>query len=162
MQASLERLSQGIARTGLDCRPQIPDEDLSRGSFRKEWSGSAGNAELIVVDLLAERTNGEKFVAARDTAVSGHAEQALEQREEASDVFGSDALEITIAANGAVSGKLVGEWDTAGAEARSAEGAPPRPAADKSSGKIHECTSPRPATCRRVAGGANHQSCSFE
>ncbi len=140
----------------------MPDGNLSRGGFRKEWNGSAGNAELIVADLLTEGTNGEKFVAARITAVSGHAEPALEQRKEASDMFGSDALEITIAANGTVSGKLVGEWDTAGAEARSAEGAPPRSAADKSSGKIDEGTSPRPATCRRVAGGANHQSCSFE
>lgn len=113
------------------------------------------------MDFLAEGTNGEKFVSAGYAAVGRHSEQALEECEEAGDVFGGDTLEIVIAADGAVSAKFGGERNEARAEARSASRASPRQAADEGSGKISNSTSARAAAGRRIAGGANHRSWVF-
>ena len=109
-----------------------------------------------------ERTNGEKLVAAGNATIGGHTEQAFERSGKAGYVLWSDALEILIAADSAMSGKAVGERRGAAAKALSAAGAPPRQAADKSGGEIHKCTSARPTAGRRMAGGTNHQRCSFE
>ena len=112
--------------------------------------------------FFAKRSKREKLVPARDAAVGRHAKETFEGSGEAGYVFGSDALEITIAANGTVSRKFAGNRNQAGAEACTATGASPRQPAENGSGEIHEVTSARAAAGRRVAGGANHQSCSFE
>jgi len=117
---------------------------------------SAGDAEPVVVGFFAEGTNGEEFVAAWDAPVCGHAQKALERSGKARDVFRRDALEIVIAADGAVSGEFAGNRIEAGAEARSAASAPPRQAADESGDEVQESASARAAAARRTASGANH------
>jgi len=47
-------------------------------------------------------------VAARDAPVGGHAEEAFERGGKTRDVFGRDALQILIAADGAMRGELAG------------------------------------------------------
>ena len=69
---------------------------------------SAGDAELVVVNFL-EGTNGEELVAAGDAAVCGHAQEALEPGGKSGDMLGCDALEIVIAADGAVGAETVGQ-----------------------------------------------------
>jgi len=108
------------------------------------------------VGFFAEGTNGEEFVAAWDAPVCRHAQKALERGEKAGDVFRRDALEIAIAADGAVGGESAGNRREAGAEARSAARAPPRQAADESGSEVRESASTRTATARRTASGANH------
>ena len=120
-------------------------------------SGSAGDAELIVLRFF-EGADGEKFVAARDAAVGGHAQQAFERCGEAGYVFGGDALEVVIAADRAVGGELARNWRKAGTKAHSAARAPPRQAADDGGGEIPESASARAAAGQRVAGGAIHNS----
>jgi len=96
---------------------------------------SAGDAELVVVNLF-ERTNGKKLVATGDAAVGGHAEEALERGGKAVHVFGSDALQIVIAADRAVSRKAVGEGRRPTAKADSATRASPRQTAYKSGREV--------------------------
>jgi len=110
------------------------------------------------VGFFAEGTNREEFVAAWDAPVCRHAQKALERSGKAGDVFRRDALEVVIAADGAVSGEFARNRSEAGAKARSAARAPPRQAADESGGEVQESTSARAAAVRRTTGGANHHS----
>jgi hypothetical protein len=123
--------------------------------------GLAGDTKLVVWSFFAERANRKELVAARDAPVGRHAEEALERSGKAGYMFGSDALEIVIAANGAMRGKFAGNRNEAGTEARAAARASPRQAADESGGEIQEIASARTATAWRSAGGANHHSWVF-
>jgi len=128
---------------------------LSRAR-QQEHRHSAGDAELVVVSLF-ERTNGEELVATGDAAVGGHAEEALQRGGKAGYVFGCDALQFVIAADGAVSGKAVGERRRPAAKADSAARASPRQTAYDGGREVPKGASARPATGRRMAGWANHQ-----
>jgi hypothetical protein len=76
-------------------------------------------------------------------------------------MFGGYALEIVIAADGAVSGKTISKWRKPTAKTQSAAGAAPRQAADQSGGEIPKGASARSAASRGLAGWANHQRRSF-
>ena len=121
----------------------------------------AGDAELVVLSF-PEGPDREELVATGDAAVGGHAEEPFEGCREAGDVLGGNALELVVAADGAVRGKAVGEWSRPATKAGCTTGASPGQAADKGGGEIHEGTLARPTAGRRMAGGTNHQRCSFE
>ena len=133
----------------------MPEGQLSR-AWPQKHPHSAGDAELVVV-ILFERTNGKELVATGDAAVGGHAEEALERGGKAGHVFGCDALQIVIAADGAVSGKAVGERRSPTAKADSAARASPRQTAYNGGREVPKGASARPTAGRRMAGWANHQ-----
>jgi hypothetical protein len=70
--------------------------------------GLAGDTEPVAWSFFAEGANRKELVTARDAAVGRHAEEAFERSGKAGYMFGSDTLEIVIAANGAMRGKFAG------------------------------------------------------
>ena len=118
----------------------------------------AGDPELVVL-AFPKRPDGEELVAAGNTTIGRHTQEALKRGGKAGDVLGCDALEVVVAADRTVSGKAVGKRDEATTKTGSAVGAPPRQLADEGSGEIHKVTSARPTAGRRMAGGTNHQRC---
>ena len=60
------------------------------------------------MNFLAQRTNGEEFVATRDAAVSGHSEKTFAGSPKTGDVLGRNALKVVIAADRAMRAKAVG------------------------------------------------------
>ena len=58
---------------------------------------------------LFQRTKGKELVPTGDAAIGGHAEKALERGRKAGYVFGRYALQLVIAADGAVSAKFGGD-----------------------------------------------------
>ena len=68
----------------------------------------AGDLQFGVFHFFAQGQKGEEFVATRHAAKSGNTQKAPERSANAFGKFAGDALELNIAADGAMGGEQMG------------------------------------------------------
>ena len=104
-------------------------------------SGLTGDLIFGVLDILADRQQGEEFIAAGYASEGWDAEQPPERCAQSVGVFWGDALEFEIATDGTMGAKQMREWRGARTETIAATRATPRHVADNTSEIIEKVSS---------------------
>ena len=119
-------------------------------------AGLTGDLVLGIFDVLADRQQGKEFVAAWDAAKGGNSQRAPNRSAEAVRVFGGDALDFDIAANGAVSGEQVAKRRSAATKTLGATGTTQGDATANAREIVKQSASTGATAIRGIASWANH------
>ncbi|HLK03320.1 MAG TPA: hypothetical protein VKT53_02690 [Candidatus Acidoferrum sp.] len=136
-----------MGKRGVQAAPALETE---RDVLKRQLSDALLALAGFFRGSLFNRTNGKEFVAARLTAKGGEPEQTADCAHEAGNVFRRDALEVEIAADGAVSVAPVVLGHGAGAKTMFAFVTAPWHEASNAINVVVDPATPRAAASRRM------------